>query len=63
MPHDCMRDRRSRDDAVVLANEIIFPIAANFSATKRRSSLSLSLSITDHVKLREITIFSGGKLL
>jgi hypothetical protein len=62
-----MRDRRSRDDAVVLANKIIFPIAENFSATKRRSSLSLSLSlslsITNHAKLRKITIFSGGKLL
>jgi len=55
MPHDCMRDRRSRDDAVLLANKIIFPIAANFSATERRSSFSLSLLITDHAKLKEIT--------
>ncbi len=47
MPHDCMRDRRSPDDAVILANKIIFPIAANFAATEGGNSLSLSPSL-DH---------------
>jgi hypothetical protein len=41
-----MRDRRSPDDAVILANKIIFPIAANFAATKGGNSLSLSLSLS-----------------